>query len=53
MPESGSIRYRLGVALAKQGQTERALATLRQALDTGPFPEAQAARSELAQLERP
>ena len=51
-PESQSIRYHLGVALGRQGERQRALETLRQALEAGPFPEADAAKSELARLER-
>jgi tetratricopeptide (TPR) repeat protein len=50
-PESASIRYHLGLALAKQGEKERALDTLRRALASGPFPEAEAAKSEIARLE--
>ena len=51
-PESPSLRYHLGLALARQGEHERAQATLQQALAGGPFPEAEAARSELAKLEQ-
>jgi tetratricopeptide (TPR) repeat protein len=50
-PTSASIRYHLGLALAQQGEKQRALETLRQALEAGPFPEAEAAKSELARLE--
>jgi tetratricopeptide (TPR) repeat protein len=50
-PESQSMRYHLGLALARQGEHERALASLRAALAAGPFPEAEAARSEMARLE--
>ena len=49
-PESPSIRYHLGLALARQGERGRAETALREALDAGPFPEAEAARSELARL---
>jgi tetratricopeptide (TPR) repeat protein len=51
-PTSQSMRYRLGLALAQSGDRERAIATLRKALDQGPFPETEAAQRELAQLER-
>lgn len=51
-PESQSIRYHLGIALGRQGERQRALETLRQALEAGPFPEAEAAKSELARLEQ-
>jgi tetratricopeptide (TPR) repeat protein len=51
-PESQSIRYHLGVALSRQGERQRALETLRQAVEAGPFPEADAARSELTRLEQ-
>ncbi len=51
-PESQSIRYHLGLALSRQGERQRALETLRQAVEAGPFPEAEAAKSELARLEQ-
>lgn len=50
-PDSATIRYHLGLALGKQGDKGRALETLRKALEAGPFPEAEAAKSELARLE--
>ena len=50
---SASIQYRLGVALIESGDSERAREVLKRALDAGPFPEAAAARSRLAQLEKP
>ncbi|MDE0887556.1 MAG: tetratricopeptide repeat protein [Myxococcota bacterium] len=50
-PESASIRYRLGVALAASGDDEAARAMLREALGSSSFPEAEAARVELARLE--
>src|SRR5262249_52624204 len=50
-PDSPTIRYHLALALGKQGDKGRALETLRKALDGGPFPEAEAAKSELARLE--
>jgi len=49
-PDSPSTRYRLGLALARQGEHQRAQATFQQALAGGSFPEADAARSELAKL---
>ena len=51
-PASQSIRYHLGMALGRQGERQRALETLRQALEAGDFPEADAAKSELARLEQ-
>jgi tetratricopeptide (TPR) repeat protein len=50
-PDSPSLRYHLGLALARQGDHQRALELLRQAVKGGPFPEADAARSEIARLE--
>lgn len=50
-PDSPSIRYRLGVALEKLGETEQALEALRQAVGAGEFPESEAARQEIARLE--
>jgi tetratricopeptide (TPR) repeat protein len=50
-PDSPSMRYHLGLALARRGEHQRALETLRKSLEAGPFPEAEAARSELARLE--
>lgn len=50
-PASPSIRYHLGLALGKQGENQRAAEALRTALEAGPFPEADAAKSELARLE--
>jgi hypothetical protein len=40
------------MALSRQGERQRALETLRQAVEAGPFPEADAARSELTRLEQ-
>lgn len=51
-PDSPSIRYRLGIALHQAGDEPRAREMLQAALATGGFPEADAARRELAQLER-
>jgi len=50
-PDSPSIRYRLGIALNQAGDKSRARETFQAALATGAFPEADAARRELAQLE--
>lgn len=50
-PDAPSIRYHLALALDRQGDKPRAAETLRQALQAGPFPEAEAAKSELARLE--
>lgn len=50
-PDSPSMRYHLGLALARRGEHQRALETLRKSLEAGAFPEAEAARSELARLE--
>jgi tetratricopeptide (TPR) repeat protein len=52
-PDSPSIGYHLGVALGQAGDKSRARETLQAALATGAFPEAEAARRELAQLEGP
>jgi tetratricopeptide (TPR) repeat protein len=49
---SPSIHYRLGTALSRSGDTERARKFLSQALEAGTFPEAEAARRQLAQLEK-
>jgi len=49
-PESASIRYHLGTALAMAGDSERAREMLESALDTEGFDEADAARRELAKL---
>jgi Flp pilus assembly protein TadD len=51
--DSPSIRYRLGVALNKAGDPERAREMLEEAIAAGSFPEAADARRELAQLEKP
>jgi len=50
-PDDPSIRYRLGVSLSRAGDDEQALAALREALTAESFPEAEAARQELAKLE--
>jgi Flp pilus assembly protein TadD len=51
--DSPSIRYRLGTALGRAGDSERARKMLQIALEAGAFPEAEAARRELARLEQP
>jgi tetratricopeptide (TPR) repeat protein len=50
-PESPSIRYRLGLALAKNGASEEARSELETALAAGSFPERDAAQAELARLQ--
>ncbi len=50
-PNSPSIEYRLGVALAAKGEKEEARAILTKALETQSFPEAEAARAELEKLQ--
>jgi tetratricopeptide (TPR) repeat protein len=51
-PNSPSIRYRLASALQKAGDNERARSTFEQALALGDFPEAAAAREQLARLSK-
>jgi tetratricopeptide (TPR) repeat protein len=51
-PNSPSVRYHLALALAANGDPEQAQRLLQEALDTGEFPESDAARSELARLEQ-
>jgi tetratricopeptide (TPR) repeat protein len=48
--DSASIRYRLGSALEKAGEKQRARESFEAALAMGDFPEAAAARAELARL---
>lgn len=50
--DSASIRYRLGVALSKAGDSDRAREELQAAIDSGAFPEAADARRELANLDQ-
>ncbi|MCH7708278.1 MAG: tetratricopeptide repeat protein, partial [Myxococcales bacterium] len=50
--ESPSIRYRLGMALSKVGDKERAKEMLEAAIEADSFPEAADARRELAELEK-
>ncbi len=52
-PDSPSIGYHLGIALNQAGDKPRARERFQAALATGAFPEAEAARRELAQLEGP
>jgi tetratricopeptide (TPR) repeat protein len=52
-PDSASTRYQLGSALAASGQSAEAREAFRDALASGEFPEAAAARAALAQLEDP
>lgn len=49
--DNASVRYRLGLTLAKQGDMARAQTELRSALGSGSFPESKAAQEELARLE--
>jgi tetratricopeptide (TPR) repeat protein len=51
--DSPSIRYRLALALRQSGDQERAREMLQAAIDAGAFPEAEQARRELAQIDRP
>lgn len=48
---ASSVRYRLGLALESLGRSGEALESFRAALGAGAFPEAEAARAELARLE--
>lgn len=52
-PDSQLMRFHLGLALARSGERERAVEALRAALAPGSFPDAEAARAELARLEAP
>jgi tetratricopeptide (TPR) repeat protein len=49
-PEDATLRFRMGEALAKKGETEGAREAYKRALETGPFPEAEQARAALAKL---
>jgi Flp pilus assembly protein TadD len=50
-PKAASVRYRLGLALARTGDLDGARAAFKEALETGgPFPESEAAQRELARL---
>ncbi|MDP6977470.1 MAG: tetratricopeptide repeat protein [Myxococcota bacterium] len=50
-PDSASIRYRLGLALAKAGSDKQARAALEQAIGGSAFPELDDAKAELARLQ--
>ena len=52
-PKDPTIRYHLGLALLQAGDRERALGALREALASGPFPDAEAAREQIARLQQP
>ena len=52
-PNAPSVRYRLGLALVKMGDSEGARAAFEKALAAGPFPESEAAKSELGRLAQP
>jgi uncharacterized protein HemY len=51
--DSPSIRYRLATALDQAGDSQRAREMLQIALRSDAFPEAEAARRDLARLESP
>ena len=51
-PDSASIQFRLGVALGAEGDLQAAQEMLSKALRTPNFPEAEAARAELAKLQK-
>jgi tetratricopeptide (TPR) repeat protein len=51
-PDSASIQFRLGVALGAEGNLQAAEEMLGKALRTPNFPEAEAARAELAKLQK-
>lgn len=50
-PDSASIRYRLGLALAKAGSDQQARAALEKAIGGSAFPELNDAKAELARLQ--
>jgi predicted Zn-dependent protease len=50
-PNASSIRYRLGLALAKKGEAAQARSEIENALAGGSFPERNAAQAELARLQ--
>ncbi len=50
-PRDGTLRYRLGTVLLARGETEAARRALEEALAMGSFPEADAARGILAEVE--
>ena len=51
-PGSSSVRYRLGLGLARSGDVEGARDAFRQVLESAAAPEAEQARAELARLEQ-
>lgn len=51
LPENAQVQYHHGRALMAAGQSAAARAALSRALDLGAFPEAEAARAALAQLD--
>lgn len=50
---SPTVHYHLALALRKLGNTERARTSLERALTAGDFPDAEAARRQLAELDSP
>jgi tetratricopeptide (TPR) repeat protein len=48
---SPTVHYHLAIALGRTGNTERAREMLKRALAGGDFPEAEAARQQLAELD--
>jgi Tfp pilus assembly protein PilF len=48
---SPTVHYHLAMALGRSGNTERARKMLKRALAGGDFPEAEAARQQLAELD--
>jgi tetratricopeptide (TPR) repeat protein len=50
-PDSGLLRYRLGLAQEKLGDKDAALAAFREALQDGSFSDAEQARARIARLE--
>ncbi len=50
-PDSGTLRYRLGLVRAEQGDREAALQAFREALQDQSFTNADGARAEIARLE--
>jgi hypothetical protein len=47
-----TVHYHLAIALRRSGETERAREILKRTLAGGDFPEAEAARQQLAELDR-
>jgi len=52
-PSAPSIRYRLGLALSRTGDSQGARVSFSEALEMGPFPESEDAKRELANLKTP